>query len=89
MKKRIKLIELIDQRRWTIRSAAAELGIKLCTAKYILYLYRRKGKISQRRKAEMSNPLASDTKSSNKNGEEQSIQYIYVPYPVYIYCYPS
>ena len=33
------------EEKWTIRSAARELGIKHCTAKHILYLFRKKGRV--------------------------------------------
>ena len=46
---RKKLINLIDQEKWTIRAAAEEIGIKLCTAKYILYLFRKYGKIYRKK----------------------------------------
>lgn len=81
--KRIRLIQLINQSRWTIKSAARELGIKLCTAKYILYKFRKRGQVSRRNRGQnYESPL----KSSNEGMEEEKIRYVFVPYPVYIYC---
>lgn len=39
------MIELVQSGNWTIRGAALETGIKLCTAKYIVYRFRRAGKL--------------------------------------------
>lgn len=75
---------MINEQRWTIKSAAHELGIKLCTAKYILYQYRKRGKISRKKRNYCLYPL----KSSNEVQPETNIQYVFVPYPVYVFCPP-
>jgi hypothetical protein len=79
------LIYLINEEKWTIRAAAEEIGIKLCTAKYILSLFRKEGKI-YRKKGESiftlqnSNFVAKDSGPGNV---------VYVPYPLYIFCFCS
>ena len=59
--KRKNLIYLINEEKWTIKAAAQEIGIKLCTAKYILYLYRKHGKI-YRKKGEFPAVLKNEPK---------------------------
>jgi hypothetical protein len=39
---------LILSGKWTIRAAAKKTGIKLCTAKYIYYNFKRKGKLYEK-----------------------------------------
>lgn len=77
---RKKLIYLINEEKWTIKAAAREIGIKLCTAKYILYLYRKYGKI-YKKKGDL-NPSFNSPRS-----EPIEPNIMYVPYPVYIFCY--
>jgi len=75
---------LIDQRKWTIRSAAKELGIKVCTAKYILYLFRKQGKI-YRKKGEGS-PSFRETLFAEER-KLGNVVYIPYPVPVYLFCW--
>lgn len=58
---RLKLIHLIHNEKWTIRAAAEEIGIKLCTAKYILSLYRKEGKIYRKKGGSFSPQRATST----------------------------
>lgn len=47
--KRVQLLEMIIKEKETIKNAADRIGIKLCTAKHILYLYKNEGKIHERK----------------------------------------
>ena len=51
---RKKLIKLIHENQWPIKAAAKKIGIKLCTAKYILYQYRNHGRIYQKKSEKLS-----------------------------------
>lgn len=82
---RKKLIYLINEERWTIRAAAEELGIKLCTAKHILYLYRKEGKIYRKKGGNFSAVKNADDVVDDR--EPGNV--IYVPYPFYIFCFCS
>ena len=49
MKRRQKLIELVENKNWLIRKAGEKLGIKLSTAKLIVKRYRETGTFATRR----------------------------------------
>ena len=72
---------MIEKDKWTIRAAAQELGLKVCTAKHILYLYRKKGKI-YRKKSEKITPVEEDEPI-----ETSQTNFVYVPVPVYVLMY--
>jgi hypothetical protein len=74
---------LINEEKWTIKAAAKALGIKLCTAKYILYLYRKEGKIYKKKADAIPSTLTEPSSNESPN-------YVYVPFPVYIlWNYPT
>jgi hypothetical protein len=55
------------------------MGIKLCTAKYILALFRKKGKIYRK----SGKSIVSEDSSDKYNEAPKTI---YVPYPLFIFC---
>ena len=75
---------MIQKERWTIKAAAQEIGIKLCTAKHILYLYRKEGKI-YRKKGEIADQIVEE--SEEKVSPLNNL--VYVPIPLYVLCYYS
>lgn len=80
------MILLIDEEKWTIRSAAQKLGIKFSTAKYILYLYRKMGKIYKKR--EEGSVTSKETEYKEDIGLGDVI-YVPIPMPVYLFCWCS
>lgn len=80
---RKKLIQLILSGKWTIRAAAKKTGIKLCTAKYIYYNFKRKGKLYEKNRGIQT--FRTQEKLGNMENVEQD-NIVYVPYPVYVFC---
>lgn len=86
IQKRKHLIELITEEKWTIRAAARKIGIKHSTAKHILYLFRKYGKIVNKKPKPTTCSYCKNHADLKAETSPCSPQYILVPYPVYVLC---